>query len=175
MLSEKLNVNRVVSLFVYREESGWKNIIHSFKYGGNKPLGRYFSNMLGQKITESGVFREVDLIVPVPLHPLKRWKRGFNQAAVIADELSRVMGGIEVDNRVLKRKKNTSSQTIKDREERAESVNRAFCLNRDYIEGKHILLVDDVLTTGATISACGRAILSVPETRLSVATLAYVE
>ena len=138
-------------------------------------MGRYLSTMLGQKMAESRLFGEIDLIVPVPLHPLKMWRRGFNQAAVIADEISKAMGGIEVDKRVLKRRRNTSSQTIKDREERADSVSKAFCLNRDYIEGKHILLVDDVLTTGATISACGKAILSVSDTRLSVATLAYVE
>jgi len=175
MLNEKLDLDGVLSLFVYREESRWKNLVHSFKYEGNRPLGRYLSNMLGRKIVEHDLFRSVDLIVPVPLHPLKRWKRGFNQAAIVAEELGAIMGGIHVDKRALKRRKNTSSQTIKDREEREASVSKAFCLNKTQIAGRHILLVDDVLTSGATISACGRALLSIPDTRVSVATLAYVE
>ena len=175
MLNGKLNVERVVSLFIYREESQWKSLIHNFKYRGDKPLGRYLSAMLGEKIVESGLFKSVDLIVPVPLHPLKRWKRGFNQAAIIAHELGRIFGGVEVNERILKRRKNTTSQTIKDRNEREISVSKAFCLNRREIEGREVLLVDDVLTTGATVSACGKAILSVPDTVLNIATLAYVE
>jgi len=175
MLNGKFDVERVVSLFIYREESHWKSLIHNFKYGKDKPLGCYLSAMLGKKIVEAGLFKSVDLIVPVPLHPFKRWKRGFNQAAVIAEELGRSLGGIEVNEKILKRRKNTTSQTIKDREEREVSVSKAFFLNRKEIEGREILLVDDVLTTGATVSACGKAILSVPGTVLNIATLAYVE
>jgi len=175
MLNRKLDVEKAVSLFIYREDSRWKSLIHNFKYGGDKVLGRYLSAMLGKKILDSGIFKSVDLIIPVPLHPLKRWKRGFNQAAVIAHELGRALGGIEVNEKVLRRRKNTTSQTIKDRDEREISVSKAFCLNRRGIEGREVLLVDDVLTTGATISACGKAILSVPGTLLNVATLAYVE
>ena len=175
MLKELMSIEAAVSLFVYRRESGWKDLIYKFKYRNDKILGRWLSKLLGEKLVESGMAEDIDMIVPVPLHPLKKWKRGFNQTEVIAKELGKILWRASVEKNVLKRVRYSSSQTVKGRQTREAAVSGAFVLSRCSIEGKHILLVDDVLTTGATLTACGREILSVPRTKLTIATLAYVE
>ncbi|MHC1779947.1 MAG: ComF family protein [Bacteroidales bacterium] len=175
LLRERLEVETAVTLLLYRKESNWKEVIHNFKYSGDKASGRYLSSLLGKKIVESGCFSGVDILVPVPLHPLKKWKRGFNQASVIAREIGRQIGKPVVED-VLRRGRYSSTQTIKDRKGRKRSVEGAFFLkNPERFSERHILLVDDVLTTGATIEACGTQIYKAGGVTLSVATLAFVE
>jgi len=131
--------------------------------------------MLAKRLLESGLYNDIDMIVPVPLHPLKRWKRGYNQATIIAEALGKAMGR-PVEERVLGRKKFTSTQTKKDSISRWDNVAEAFSIkNGSKFDGKHVLLVDDVLTTGATLEACGQHILKQEGCRLSIVTLAYVE
>jgi len=111
----------------------------------------------------------------VPLHPIKRWMRGFNQASVIAEVLSAELGKPVMEG-VLVRRRYSSTQTTKDKGSRQRGVKGAFSLRESHrFAGMHILLVDDVLTTGATIEACGLEILKADGARLSVATLAFVE
>ena len=131
--------------------------------------------MLARRLVESGLYNEIDLIIPVPLHFLKKWKRGYNQASILAKSIGKLLNK-PVEERALTRKKFTSTQTKKDSIHRWENVFGAFSLRRSsLIEGKHILLVDDVLTTGATLEACGQHILKLENCRLSIVTLAYVE
>lgn len=171
----RLNIVRASSLLIYREESPYRKIIHSFKYKSNRGLGRLMGEMLAKRLLESGLYSDVDLIVPVPLHLLKVWKRGYNQASIIAEALGKAMGKPVVEG-VLVRRKFTSTQTKKDAINRWENVAEAFSIkNSSKICGKHVLLVDDVLTTGATLEACGQHILKQEGCRLSIVTLAYVE
>ncbi len=175
LLRERIEIAEATTLLLYRKESSWKEIIHNFKYNGDKPAGRYLSEMLGKKIAVSGYFSGIDIIVPVPLHPLKKWKRGFNQASVIAYELGKFMGKPVIEG-VLKRGRYSSTQTSKDRKGRIRSVEGAFYLKHpERFSDLHILLVDDVLTTGATIEACGKQILKADGVTLSIAALAFVE
>lgn len=164
-----------ISLFYYREGSNYREIVHRFKYNGEKRMGRYFSKMLGQKIAECGRFENIDYIIPVPLHFIKKWKRGFNQAGIIAHEIGNITGKRVLEG-VLLRRSYTSTQTRKNPEERWKNVYEAFYLsNGNILQDKRVLLVDDVLTTGATIEACGRRLEHIEGCKVSVATLGFVE
>jgi len=126
-------------------------------------------------MVQGGLFDDIELIIPVPLHPMKKWIRGFNQASVIAYELSKIME-IPVAENILKRGRYSISQTLKDRKGRSKGVSGAFYVKRgENIGGKHVLLVDDVLTTGATAKECGMRLVEAYGVKLSFAALAFVE
>lgn len=163
------------SLFYYRDESPYKSLIHYFKYKGRRKLGAYLGELLGERLRQSGIYDDVDIIIPVPLHPFKRWKRGYNQAEIIARKIAEVLRK-PVDSSLLIRKKYTRTQTKKDALQREKNVSGAFRIRTVYmLKGKHVLLVDDVLTTGATLGACAVEILNVEGCRVSFATLAFAE
>lgn len=171
----RLNIENVASLLIYREESPYRKIIHAFKYKGNRGLGAYMGEMLAKRLQESKLYEDIDVIVPVPLHPFKKWKRGYNQSQVLATSIGRVLKKPVAEGAIV-RNKFTSTQTRKDALQRWENVMNAFSLKDSrLIEGKHVLLVDDVLTTGATLEACGQHIMRCDNCRLSIVTLAYVE
>jgi len=163
------------SLFYYRDESPYKNLIHYFKYKGRRKLGAYLGELLGERLRQSGIYNDVDIIIPVPLHPFKRWKRGYNQAEIIARKIAEVLRK-PLDSSLLIRKKYTRTQTKKDALQREKNVSGAFRIRSVYmLKGKHVLLVDDVLTTGATLGACAVEIMSVEGCRVSFVTLAFAE
>ena len=177
LLREVLFVDAAASLLLYRSESKWKRPIHNFKYYGDRSLGRYLSSLLGKRLYESGWCDRVDYVIPVPLHRFRAWHRGFNQASVIALELGVFLNKPVLCN-AMARKRYTFTQTKKDREHRRRGVKGAFMVRdkyKDLLRGKKILLVDDVLTTGATLEACGNELYKVGCFSLSVATLAFVE
>ena len=177
LLREVLFVDAAASLLLYRSESKWKKPIHNFKYYGDKSLGRYLSGLLGKRLYESGWSERVDYIIPVPLHRVRAWQRGFNQASVIALELGGFLNKPVLCN-AMARNRYTFTQTKKDREHRMKGVKGAFRVRdkyKDALRGKKILLVDDVLTTGATLESCGNELYNAGCFSLSVATLAFVE
>lgn len=168
------------ALFHYSAGSGYDNITKTLKYGGNLAEGRFFASMLASELVASELFSDVGAVVPVPLHWMRRWKRGYNQAGVIARVLAREMG-VRCEPGLLKRRRRTASQTSLDAAGRQENVRGAFIADRKVIDAmlasgvRHLLLVDDVFTTGATLLECYRAVrtLAGPELRISVATLGY--
>ncbi len=130
---------------------------------------------MGNHLLESDWWNEIDLIIPLPLHERKQKNRGYNQSEMIAQGLSDVIKK-PVENKIVIRTLFTDSQTRKDRISRWQNMEAAFSIvNSDQLKGKHILLVDDVVTTGATLEACGQTILDVPHTRLSIATVAFAD
>lgn len=167
------------ALFFYSHEADFRHILYSLKYKGRTDVGRHFGRMLGMKIKGTAAFKDVDCVMPVPLHWARKWKRGYNQAQVIAREVAHVLG-VPLRCDVLKRSRRTKTQTKLDIKGKTENVSGAFS-TRPYavstLKGvKHILLIDDVFTTGATLHACFVALRAhlPPTVRISVATLAFV-
>lgn len=149
-----------------------QQLIHQLKYNYRKDIGLLLGELYGKVLIDSPLFNTVDMIVPVPLHPKKEHRRGYNQSWMFAKGLALGMGKIAVKDG-LKRIIDSNSQTKMTRAERLENVLKAFEINKtSMLEGKHILLVDDVFTTGATLEACGQKILALEHTRLSLATIA---
>lgn len=160
------------ALFYYNKFSPYKQLIYGIKYGGDRKLGVYLGRMLGSKMKGKSA---ADAILPVPLHPKRERERGFNQAREIARGVAEVLG-IELLDDVLVRTRNNVSQTGKTASERLANVSGIFELRRpERIAGRHVLLLDDVITTGATIGACLEALSSAPDTRISLACLARTQ
>lgn len=168
-----------VALFHYTVGSGYRHITHQLKYHGNIRLGRYFGRMLGYCLAGTEWFRDVDLVIPVPLHWSRRLKRGYNQAEVIGRTIAMSLN-TETRTDLIRRKRRTATQTRLDIEQKRKNVAGAFEVTETAAglstEYRHILLVDDVFTTGATVQACFSALRSVfpPSVRISIATLGFV-
>jgi ComF family protein len=149
-----------------------QQLIHQLKYKGNKEIGFYLGAIMGKKILQSNYFKNMDYLIPLPLYPDKEFKRGYNQAEIICNGMASVLK-IPVHTKNVIRKRFTETQTKKRRTERWENVEVSFTIEHPSIlNGKNILLVDDVLTTGATMEACAQVLSSVPGITISIATLA---
>ena len=162
------------ALFFFQDEGDYRNILYSLKYGGNTAAGEHFGKMLGRKMASAAHFADVDTVIPVPLHWTRRWKRGYNQAECIAAAVSRELGA-ELRKDILFRRRRTSTQTKVDVKQKRNNVLGAFEAVKNGYEPSHILLADDLFTTGATLYACYSAIRKAyPSARISFATLGYV-
>lgn len=167
----RLSLTSAMSELYFSKDSIVQNMIHEFKYRGNKKAGHYFGNLMGRSLLNSNRFN-IDLIVPLPLFTRKEKMRGFNQAEILCDGIAEIINKPVISKNII-RKIFTESQTRKHRVERWKNVEGIFFINDPKsLEGKYILLVDDVITTGATLEACGTEILNVTGAKLSVATLA---
>lgn len=167
-----------VALFFYDGSGHYRKITQQIKYYANLSLGREFGRILGMRIRNARHMADVDVVIPVPLHWMRRWERGYNQAEVIAGEIAKVLD-IDLSTDVLRRCRRTRTQTKVDPKKKAENVRGAFAVKKSYVrnmEYRHVLLVDDVFTSGSTLHACFVALRSVfpPSVRISVATLGYV-
>lgn len=168
----RIPVERATSLLFFDKGSKYRKLVHHLKYKDRKDIGLFLGNLLGARLQEAGI-DNFDAIVPIPLHIVKQRRRGYNQSKLIADGIAEITGKQVVVN-TLRRAGFTTTQTKKGRFERWQNVENIFvCVNQKQIENKHILLVDDVITTGATLEAAGSAILSAHNTKLSIATIAY--
>ena len=194
------------SLFFYDGQGDYRRIPHRLKYQGDIRIGRFFGKMLGRKLRSAGHFGDVDLVIPVPLHWARKWKRGYNQAEVIAQAVADELETF-VRTDILRRHRRTKTQTKVDPKAKAANVSGAFVARRpqdgmpklskspvstrkcpigpDMMEKlqtddcsgyRHILLVDDVFTSGSTLHNCFVALRETfpPSTRISVTTLAFV-
>lgn len=169
----RVKIEKAASYFIYQKGSIWQKVLHKFKYKGFKDAGFELGKNYGYELKDADYFGNVDYIVPVPLHPKKERKRGYNQSLSIAEGLSYSLG-IPVESKNLFRIKYTNTQTKKGRYERWENVNNIFDIrSKEIYENKHILLVDDVITTGSTLEACANAILECKDSKVSIATLAF--
>lgn len=168
-------LKRASSFLFYRKGSDFRHILHMLKYGGYKELGEVMGRYMSAELSSGEFFDGVDMIIPVPLHRKKQKLRGYNQSEWIARGIASVTG-IPLCAECMIREKNTETQTRKSTFERWENVEGIFRLcDTVHFEGKHVLLVDDVLTTGATTVACASAFAGVSGIRISVLTLAVAE
>jgi ComF family protein len=155
--------------FYFNKESLMQHLMHQFKYKGDKDLGYQLGRLMGQQLKRSGRF-PADAIVPLPLFPAKERKRGYNQATVLSEGLAEILN-IPVLTNAISRPQHTETQTRKGRIERWKNIDGKFILtDRNQVRNKHLLLVDDVVTTGATLESCGIELLKGENTSLSVAT-----
>ena len=167
----KLPIERVVCFF-FHESTNIKQIIWDLKYNNHPNIGRYFARIYAKEIKDSGFFDGIDIIIPVPLSWRKLLKRGYNQCDYIAQGISDETG-IPIEKNAVRRVKHNVSQTNFDRQQRQENVENIFSLaHPELVRGKHILIIDDVLTTGATICSLGNVICNAGDVKISVLTLA---
>lgn len=170
----RFDYKAATSLLYFLKSGKVQRMMHYLKYHGNKEVGTHFGTVLATQLRASERFKDVEYVVPVPLHPRKKKSRGFNQSEVIAKAMEE--HGFKVEERALERVMDSESQTRKVMSERWENVKEIFQLRHgDALRGKKVLLLDDVLTTGATLEACARQLLQVDGIELYVATIACAE
>lgn len=171
----RVPINTACAYYNFNKGGSVQRLVHQLKYRGKQEIGVTIGKFYGSELRKSILFRSVNLIMPVPLHSKKLKKRGFNQSEVFAQGLARSMD-IEFDPGSLQRIHASETQTRRSRYERWKNVESIFAIkDRKKLEGKHILLVDDVVTTGATLEACAQELLSIPGTMVSIAAIAYSE
>ena len=161
-----------MAFLFFNKGSKVQHIIHALKYKGKKEVGIYLGKRYGMELKNCGTFNSWDCIIPIPLHRKKLIKRGYNQSDLFAAGLSESLG-IPAVNTLLARIRANDTQTRKSRFGRYQNVKEIFSLNDPgCYEGKHLLLVDDVITTGATLESCIIALQKIPSVRISVACIA---
>ena len=171
----RIPVSAACSGFYFTRSSTMQHVLHALKYKDHKDAGRVMGRLMGHLLQQSNRFSNIDVIVPLPLFPDKEIRRGYNQAAIIAEGIQEVLQVPMISDAIC-RNRYTESQTHKNRIERWENVGGVFSLKDPAkIRQKKILLVDDVVTTGASLEACGSAILQGGIESLYIATVAFAD
>ena len=171
----RIPCNAAMAMLYFKKGTKVQNLIHSLKYNGKTEVGIQLGKLLGEKLTSGAQYQDIDLIIPVPLHPKKEKLRGYNQSEYIARGIAAILQ-VPVSNNHLVRSKITETQTKKSRYTRYENMQSVFNMNnKEQLENLNVLLVDDVITTGATLEACGNALLAVGIKKLNIASVAFAE
>lgn len=171
LFAGKTPIEKAVGYFFYEKGNPYSNILHNIKYRNNPQLGQYVAKLFAQELLSRDIFRDIDCIIPVPLHHRKKIQRGYNQSEYIAKGFSDVFD-IPVHNNIIIAHKSHESQTNKGIYERWLNTQNIFSAqNTHVLENKHVLIVDDVVTTGATLLSAALTIASVPNIKISLATL----
>jgi ComF family protein len=166
-------IEKAAAFSFYNKGSRIRNLIHNLKYRGIRELGFELGRIYGLSLKSSGFIADIDLIIPVPLHPSKKRIRGFNQSDYISSGIADATG-LTVSSDSLARISGSETQTKRSRYERWTNVEGIFhVIDPEIVRGMHILLVDDVITTGSTIESCANELLKVEGVKVSVAALAF--
>jgi len=168
----RVNLENVSACFYFSKGGKVQHLMHQFKYNGRYEIGQYLGRLYGADLKQEPAYQDIEVVIPVPLHKSKLKKRGYNQSEKFAEGLAQAME-IETDTTTLIRTYASATQTRKSRFSRWENVKEIFMITSpEKVSGRHVLLVDDVITTGATIEACASHLLKIEGTRVSVASLA---
>ncbi len=168
----RVRVENATALFRFQKGSRFQDLLHLLKYKGRKDIGEELGRQLGFELKKSDLYKNIRYVIPVPLHPKREKKRGYNQAEYIARGIAESME-IKIESGNLVRNTATETQTKKSRIERWQNVESIFTLkNPGSLVNSEVLLVDDVVTTGATLEACAQAILKTDGIKVSIAALA---
>lgn len=171
----RVPVDKAGSYYLFEKSGKVQKLLHDIKYKGNKAFAEQLGVWYAQSLKDCNEIAKADVIIPVPLHPKKQKQRGFNQSEEFAKGLSKEFG-IEIDTNNLFRNQFTETQTRKKKFERWENVKDKFELKDPAaLQNKTVVLVDDVITTGATIDACYEALKNIPGIKVSVLSLAYAK
>jgi len=169
----RILIENATALFYFDKGNTVQRLMHLLKYSNKKEIGKYLGSMLGKDLLDSELYKNISSVIPIPLHEKKLKIRGYNQAEYFALGIAEAMKINAVTN-VLQRIENTETQTGKNRFERWENVKDAFVFkNESTIENHHVLLVDDVVTTGATLEACAQHLMTIPNVSVSIVTIAF--
>jgi len=168
----RLQLDQATALFYFEKKGPVQKLLHNLKYKGQKHLGAFIGEWLGYELSTIPVYKTIDTIIPVPIHPKKLKTRGYNQVTGFGKVLAKHLHA-DFDEKTLIKSKNTATQVFKGRFTRGDEIQNAFSItDKIALQGKHILLVDDIITTGATIEACALELLQIPKIKLSIATMA---
>jgi ComF family protein len=169
----RADIEAVACLLYFRKKGMVQRMMHVLKYKGREDIGKYLGLMLGREMRTSGRFDSAELIVPVPLHPKRKRSRGYNQSAEFGRRLADSLGVPFLEN-VLIRKASGSSQTRKSRIARNRDLRYSFEIKRSkYLIDKHVILADDIITSGSTMEICARKVLEGGAARVSLASMAF--
>lgn len=170
-LAGRVPFEYATSLAWFTSDGLLQHLIHGLKYKRRKETGRYLGSLLGQRLRQTDWAQSIDIIIPVPLHKSKKAKRGYNQSMLIAEGIGNILN-IPASDDLLIRVRDTESQTSKTRANRITNMTEAFKLRENAgLAGKHILLCDDVFTTGATLEACTLALMKEECIKISIVTI----
>lgn len=171
----RLAIENATALLYFRKKGMVQNLIHNLKYRGHKEIGVFLGQWLGEELIKVKAFEEIDVVIPVPLHRKKLRSRGFNQVEGFGKEIAKSLNSKYIDD-VLVKKSASRTQTLKKRLGRWGTIEETFLVEKpSKIRDKHILLVDDLITTGATMEACAGKIQEIEGIKVSLATMAITD
>jgi len=174
VLYGRVKVENATSLLRFENKGIVQQLIHNLKYRGFEDIGVFLGEWLGNELRTIEKYKDIDIVIPVPLHKNKLKKRGYNQVDKFAQEIAKALAVLH-NNKVLIKVTSTTSQVNKKRFARWQITNELFAIEHpDQIENKHILLVDDIITTGATLEACINVLNTAKNVKISIATMAIV-
>lgn len=168
----RVPIHKAAAFVFFTKQGIVQNLLHALKYKNQEQIGVFFGAWCAAVLEKDQGLQDIDMVVPIPLHPKKQKRRGYNQVTLFARSIAEMLG-VECREDILQRVVHTKTQTQKDRHKRWENIKAAFqCPSKILLKDKHVLLVDDVITTGATIEACARVLLQQGTPRVSVLSIA---
>ncbi|WP_438961132.1 ComF family protein [Nonlabens sp.] len=167
----RINVEHLACLFYYEKIGAVQHIMHELKYRGKEEISTYLGKWLAAELKNQENFKEIDMVIPVPVHPKRRAKRGYNQVSKFGKELAMICEARFCESALIKTK-NTINQAKLNQTKRSDETQTPYHLAETIPEGSHVLLVDDVVTTGTTLVLCARELQKIPEVKISIATMA---
>ncbi|WP_244593038.1 ComF family protein [Pukyongia salina] len=167
----RIPLENATSLLLFQKKGITQQLLHNLKYRGQQEIGTFLGTWLGSELAEHPDYKGVDLVIPVPLHRKKRRIRGYNQVSHFAIEIANKLGA-DYSESILQKKTGTRSQVFKNRLTRSQTHQIFELRETDLLKGKHVLVVDDIVTTGATLENCALALIKNGDVRVSFATMA---